>query len=73
MDLACREVIEVKLGMVSMFIHSTGHGVGLDIHELACYLKLRVKLVLEEGMVLTIEPGIYLPEGVWSPYRRYFD
>ena len=59
-DLACREVIE-KAGYGEWFIHSTGHGVGLDIHELPV-ISNKSETVLEEGMVLTIEPGIYLPE-----------
>ncbi len=59
-DKACREVIE-KAGYGEWFIHSTGHGVGLDIHELPI-ISNTSETVLEEGMVLTIEPGIYLPE-----------
>jgi Xaa-Pro aminopeptidase len=59
-DLACREVIE-KAGFGELFIHSTGHGVGLDVHELPIISK-ESETILEEGMVFTIEPGIYLPE-----------
>lgn len=58
-DKACREVIE-KAGFGEFFIHSTGHGVGLDIHELPI-ITARSETLLEEGMVFTIEPGIYLP------------
>jgi Xaa-Pro aminopeptidase len=58
-DLACREVIE-KAGYGEFFIHSTGHGVGLDIHELPVISKTS-ETILEEGMVFTVEPGIYLP------------
>jgi Xaa-Pro aminopeptidase len=42
------------------FIHSTGHGVGLDIHELPGVGENRV--LLEAGNVITIEPGLYYPE-----------
>jgi len=58
-DLACREVIE-KAGYGEFFIHSTGHGVGLDIHELPV-ISNTSETVLEEGMVFTVEPGIYFP------------
>ena len=58
-DRAGREVIE-KAGYGNYFIHSTGHGVGLDIHELPV-IGVRSKDTIEENMVFTIEPGIYLP------------
>jgi Xaa-Pro aminopeptidase len=58
-DKAGREVIE-KAGFGKYFIHSTGHGVGLDIHELPV-IGARSKDIIEENMVFTIEPGIYLP------------
>ena len=59
-DKACRDVID-KSGYGKYFIHSTGHGVGLDIHELPVISKIS-ETVLEEGMVFTVEPGIYLPQ-----------
>ncbi len=59
-DKACRDVIDAS-EYGKYFIHSTGHGVGLDIHELPV-ISNNSQTVLEEGMVLTIEPGIYLPE-----------
>ncbi|AFL67637.1 M24 family metallopeptidase [Sulfurospirillum barnesii] len=59
-DKAAREVID-KAGFGSYFVHSTGHGVGLDIHELPI-ISARSKTVIEENMVFTIEPGIYLPK-----------
>ena len=43
------------------FGHSTGHGVGLEIHELP-NVSPRGEIILEEGMVITDEPGIYLPK-----------
>ena len=59
-DKAAREVIE-NAGFGSYFVHSTGHGVGLDIHELPV-IGARSNTIIEENMVFTIEPGIYLPE-----------
>ncbi len=58
-DKAGRDIIE-NAGYGKYFIHSTGHGVGLDIHELPI-IGARSKDVIEENMVFTIEPGIYLP------------
>lgn len=58
-DKIARDVIE-KAGFGKQFVHSTGHGVGLDIHELPI-ISSKNKIVIEENMVFTIEPGIYLP------------
>jgi len=48
------------VGVFEVFVHSTGHGVGLDVHERPS-LSLRSRERLEEGMVVTVEPGVYLP------------
>jgi len=58
-DKLARDVIE-KAGYGKYFVHSTGHGVGLDIHEMP-YISPRTNTTLEDGMVFTIEPGIYIP------------
>jgi len=58
-DKAAREVIE-KAGFGKYFVHSTGHGVGLDIHELPV-ISATSETIIEENMIFTIEPGIYLP------------
>ncbi len=58
-DKAGRDVIS-KAGYGEYFIHSTGHGVGVDIHELPV-IGQRSDTIIEEGMVFSIEPGIYLP------------
>ncbi len=59
-DAIGREIID-KAGFGKYFIHSTGHGVGLDIHEMP-YISTRSKTKIEDGMVYTIEPGIYIPD-----------
>ncbi len=58
-DHACREVIE-KRGYGPQFNHSTGHGVGLEVHTHPRVSKLN-NLPLLENYVVTIEPGIYIP------------
>lgn len=58
-DAAARRVIE-QAGYGAYFGHSTGHGVGLNVHE-APHVSAASKELLEAGMVITIEPGIYLP------------
>lgn len=57
---AAYRVIE-EAGYAENFWHSTGHGVGVEIHE-DPYIRFGNKQVLQEGMVFTVEPGIYLPE-----------
>ena len=57
-DAACRNVIE-KSGYAKYFIHSTGHGIGLDVHE-PPWLRIKNQEVLKTNMAITIEPGIYL-------------
>ena len=58
-DKLTRDVIE-KSGYGKYFIHSTGHGVGLDIHEFPV-INSKSDVIINENMVFTIEPGIYLP------------
>lgn len=58
-DRKVRGVIE-RNGLGEYFIHSTGHGVGLEIHEYP-YLSQWNNYELQEGMVVTIEPGVYIP------------
>ena len=58
-DEAARSVLrKAKLG--KYFSHSTGHGVGLEIHEGPRIAKKQGQ-VLKPGMVITIEPGVYIP------------
>lgn len=57
-DSLARNVID-KAGYGKFFTHSLGHGVGLDIHELPRISK-NSKTIIEDGMVFSIEPGIYI-------------
>lgn len=59
LDKAARDVIE-KAGYGKYFVHSLGHGVGLDIHEYP-YINKKSNEILKENTVFTIEPGIYIP------------
>lgn len=59
LDALVRGVI-VDAGYGEYFIHGTGHGVGLEIHELPNINKLGTT-ALQKGMVFSIEPGIYIP------------
>ena len=59
LDAVARDYI-VNNGYGAYFGHGLGHGVGLDIHEKPT-VSPRSDSVLEEGMVITIEPGIYIP------------
>ncbi len=59
-DLAARKVIE-KYGYGSYFIHSTGHGIGIEIHE-PPRISFQSEEIIEENAVFTIEPGIYIPD-----------
>ena len=58
-DKVAREVI-TKRGYGDYFIHRTGHGVGIEIHEMP-YISSNSEVILEAGMIFSIEPGIYLP------------
>ncbi|GAB3944041.1 M24 family metallopeptidase [Corynebacterium tapiri] len=59
-DATCRDII-AEAGFGEYFTHSTGHGIGLDVHE-APFAARGAEGTLREGMTLTIEPGIYIPD-----------
>ena len=58
-DRACREVI-AEAGWSERFVHGTGHGVGLDVHEAPSVAATSTD-TLAAGHVVTVEPGVYLP------------
>jgi Xaa-Pro aminopeptidase len=64
-DAAARSVIE-EAGFGRFFTHGLGHGIGLEIHENP-FLRRENPVRLKAGMVVTIEPGIYLPD--WGGIR----
>ncbi|MDQ0514334.1 Xaa-Pro aminopeptidase [Mycoplasmoides fastidiosum] len=60
-DAACRKHLKAK-GYGEYFVHSTGHGVGLDVHELPNVTSNpQLNTRLTNGMVITVEPGVYVP------------
>lgn len=58
-DDAARDVI-TQAGYGAYFVHRTGHGMGIEVHETP-YITATSQTVMDEGMVFSIEPGIYLP------------
>jgi Xaa-Pro aminopeptidase len=58
-DAACRDLLRER-GLDTWFVHGTGHGVGLDIHE-APMVNARATATLTAGHVVTVEPGVYVP------------
>lgn len=59
-DDACRNLINEKQ-FGQYFIHSTGHGIGLDVHE-APTISAKSETKLQKNMAITVEPGIYIPK-----------
>jgi len=64
-DAAARELLRER-GFVEEFSHGVGHGVGLEVHEFPT-LSEKSQSVLEAGMIITVEPGVYI-EG-WGGVR----
>ncbi|KUI23257.1 dipeptidase [Mycobacterium sp. GA-1285] len=62
-DAAARDVLAAE-GLADAFVHRTGHGIGLSVHE-EPYIVAGNALTLEEGMAFSVEPGIYFP-GEWG-------
>jgi len=60
-DKAARKILE-KAGLVEYFVHITGHGVGMRYHEFIPFLAPGSAGTLKEGMVSSVEPGVYIPD-----------
>lgn len=58
-DAACRRSLDER-GLGDAFVHGTGHGIGLEIHE-DPFINTRSVGILRPGLVITVEPGVYLP------------
>jgi len=59
LDFIARKLLE-KYNLEDKFIHNTGHGIGIKIHEIPM-ISQKEKLTLQPNMIITIEPGIYMP------------
>lgn len=62
-DAAARDVLAGE-GLAEWFVHRTGHGIGLSVHE-EPYIVAGNEITLEPGMAFSVEPGIYFP-GKWG-------
>ncbi|MGV0744711.1 M24 family metallopeptidase [Mycolicibacterium sp. XJ870] len=62
-DAAARDVLAAE-GLAEAFVHRTGHGIGLSVHE-EPYIVAGNDLPLEAGMAFSVEPGVYFP-GQWG-------
>jgi Xaa-Pro aminopeptidase/Xaa-Pro dipeptidase len=60
-DHICRQAIK-QSGFDKFFVHATGHGVGLEVHE-PPWIRGKNQQKLKSNMSLTVEPGIYLQDG----------
>lgn len=72
-DNFAREYLK-KLDLDKYFVHSLGHSLGIDIHEVPNFSK-KCDTIMEKGMVLSVEPGVYIPNkyGVRIEDIIYFD
>lgn len=55
------------------FMHGTGHWIGMDVHDVGAYYDDSQSRLLEPGMVLTVEPGIYVSAGTAGADERFWD
>ena len=62
-DAVARDVLAAE-GLAEVFVHRTGHGIGLSVHE-EPYIVAGNGILLQPGMAFSVEPGIYFP-GKWG-------
>jgi Xaa-Pro aminopeptidase len=88
-DAAVRTITQglVKLGLLKgklptlikegayrkFFMHRTGHWLGMDVHDVGDYKVGEQWRVLEPGMVMTVEPGVYIPAGSKGVHKRWWN
>ena len=70
LEESIEEIISQKLYR-KYYPHNIGHWIGLDVHDRGKYLIQQESRPLEEGMMLTIEPGLYIPEGDMDAPAEY--
>ena len=64
----------IKNGAYKRFyMHRTGHWLGMDVHDVGSYKFGDTWRVLESGMVMTVEPGIYIPAGSKGVAKKWWD
>ena len=65
-DQTLDEALDLESGQLKhWYMHNTGHWLGLDVHDVGVYKPDGTPRLLEAGMVLTVEPGLYF--GAWRP------
>jgi Xaa-Pro aminopeptidase len=60
-DKAARDILEAA-GLGEYFVHGSGHGLGYRYHEFIPFLMPGASNKLQAGMVVTVEPGVYIPD-----------
>ena len=65
-DNLCDNALDLENGQLkNWYMHNTSHWIGLDVHDVGVYLPNGEPRMLQPGMCLTIEPGLYF--GAWRP------
>ncbi len=60
-----------KKAYEKFYMHKTGHWLGMDVHDVGNYKVDGVWRILEPGMVLTVEPGLYIPRGTRGVHKKW--
>jgi Xaa-Pro aminopeptidase len=66
--IALKELDQLVKTIIPLKDHSLGHGIGLEVHERPFY-KTDKEKILEPGMVITVEPGLYRPQQDGARYE----
>ena len=57
----------MRINLINIFTHRTGHWLGLDVHDVGAYRMGDYEVPLQTGMILTVEPGIYISDRIPVP------